>query len=108
MACNICRAPILVNKRYLDPNDMDMVTQADHLNPILKEVCPPSHQSYFRDAVLLDRRMEGVLASDLVHAGLGVFISCQWDIIGGSANAIKQEELDDEGVTKSSVYLMVT
>src|SRR5579862_1858804 len=103
MSCNICHAPILVDKRYLDPRDMDMVSQEDHLDPIVKQVCPPNHQSYFRDVVQLDRRMEGIALQGLVHAGLGLFISSHWEIMGGSANAYKQEELDTEGSTMTSV-----
>ena len=108
MSCNICHAPILVDKRYLNPTEMDMVTQTDHLDPIVKQACPPAHQHYFREVVQLDRRMEGVVMKDVVHAGLGVFLCRQWLIVGGSANAIKQEELDQEGSTMTSVYPSLT
>ena len=95
MSCNICHAPILVHPRFLDPLRIEMVTQMDHLNPIVDKVCPPGpHQDYFRSMVLFERHIEGILMPDSVHAGRGLFICNPWKITGGVATVVKQEEMD--------------
>jgi hypothetical protein len=84
---------------------MDHVSQEDHLDPIVDQVCPiSSHQTYFRKVVQIDRRFEGVVMQDVQHAGRGVFISNQWKIAGGTAQAIRQEEVTDQ-VTVSCVFI---
>ena len=99
MSCNICHTPILVDLRYLTTQ----VTQRDHLEPIVAQVCPQqTHQPYFRKAVQLDRRFQGVVMEDLRHTGLGMFCSMHWNIVGGVAGAVKQEEVD-KGVTTNCV-----
>ena len=97
MSCNICHTPILVHPTFLNPNRMDHVSQEDHLDPIVNQVCPiTSHQAYFRKVVQIDRRFEGVVMQDVQHAGRGVFISNQWKIAGGTAQAIRQEEVNNQ------------
>jgi hypothetical protein len=82
---------------------MDILTQTDHLNPILNIVCPSDdHQKYFRSVVQIDRRFEGVVMRDVVHAGKGLFISSPWNILGSMPTGIKQEEIDG-GVTVNCV-----
>lgn len=104
MSCNICHTPILVDRRYLDPKEPNMISQTDHLQPIVGHVCPEKvHQPYFGKVVQLDWKAEGIVAKALVHAGRGGFISTYWDIIGGMALFYQQEELDESGVTRSCV-----
>ena len=104
MSCNICHTPILVHPPFLNAAAMDQVTQTDHLLPIVKEVCPTSHQSYFRNMVQLDRKLEGIVLQDPVHMGRGVFCGTIWKIAdGGMANTLFQEEIRD-GVTVNCVY----
>jgi hypothetical protein len=104
MSCNICHTPILVSKQFLDPNDMETVTQTDHLDPIVQQVCPAkTHQPYFRTVIHLDRRMEGLVGSNPAHCGKGLFLSGFWKIMGGCALALKQEDISD-GLSSSSVY----
>jgi hypothetical protein len=104
MSCNICHTPILVDRRYLNLNEPNMITQTDHLEPIVGHVCPPKvHQPYFRKVVQLDYKFEGIVAKGLVHAGRGRFISSYWDIVGGMALYYQQEEVDSSGLTKSCV-----
>ena len=104
MSCNICHAPILVDHRYLDPNELNMVSQTDHLDPIVARVCPAKqHQPYFRTVVQLDRKYEGIVLNGLVHAGRGSFISSHWEIVGGMALFYRQEERNDSGATASCV-----
>lgn len=104
MSCNICHTPILVDHRYLNVNEPNMITQTDHLDPIVAQVCPTKiHQPYFRKVVQLDRKFEGIVPNGLVHAGRGSFISSHWDIAGGMALYYHQEEMDDTGLTKSCV-----
>jgi hypothetical protein len=105
MSCNICHTPILVDRRYLNPIDKGMITQLDHLDPIVARVCPiKEHQPYFRKVVHIDCRHEGIVMPDLVHAGLGVFMSHQWSIIpGGLMIRTCQEDVSLDGVTSKSV-----
>ena len=100
MACTICRAPILVHEHYLE---MRSVTQVDHLDPIVAKVCPTAHQPYFAKVMQLDRRFEGVVMGNLVHAGRGLFMSRTFEIMGGMANPLTQEEMED-GVTTNNVF----
>jgi hypothetical protein len=104
MSCNICHAPILVAPEFLNPNRMRMVTQEDHLLPIVSQVCPArDHQPYFRDTTWLDCKYEGVAGYNTLHAGRGVFISRNWLLIeNGVPAAIFQEEIDGS-VTNSCV-----
>ena len=88
----------------MNVNEPNMITQTDHLQPIVGQACPSKvHQPYFRKVVQLDWKAEGIAAKGLVHAGRGSFISTYWDIIGGMALFYQQEEVDDSGVTRSCV-----
>lgn len=103
MSCNICHTPILVDEKFLDPNDLESVTQEDHLLPIVEKVCPArTHQPYFKNAIQIDRRAEGVVLVGLAHAGRGLFIGSHWKIVGGIALAFKQEDITN-GVSVCSV-----
>ena len=94
MSCNVCHTPILVHEKFLNPSDMDNVTQNDHLDPIVQQVCPPNtHQPYFRNVIQIDRRFEGIVFHHLNHAGRGLFLSSHWMITGGMALVLKQEEI---------------
>ena len=102
MSCNICHTPILVDAQFLDPNDMSTVTQTDHLDPIVEQVCPAkTHQPYFKSVIQIDRRFEGVVLRNLVHAGRGLFIGSHWGIMGGMALPLKQEEINNKVCTAS-------
>jgi hypothetical protein len=94
----------LVNPDFLDARDPASVTQTDHLEPIFSRVCPPAgHQQYFNKKVQLDRRLEGVVLEDLVHAGRGMFMTTQFRICGGCANVVKQEDITQNGITTGCV-----
>jgi len=104
MSCNICHTPILVNPQFLNPNNIEKVTQKDHLDPIVEQVCPSKiHQPYFKSVIQLDRRSEGVVLNQLAHAGRGLFFSGHWKIAGGMALGLKQEDIKD-GISTCSVF----
>src|SRR5271156_691734 len=106
MSCNICHTPILVHPHFLDPNDPGSITQTDHLEPIVSTIFPrdprgPDSQNgkYYEKAVMLTRQYEGVVMQKLNHAGRGLFLSSHWQIIGGMALALWQEQPDKDGNT---------
>lgn len=104
MSCNICHTPILVDEKFLDPDDIATVTQKDHLDPIVEQVCPAKiHQPYYKKVIQLDRRSEGVVLAGLSHAGRGFFLSSHWRIAGGMAQGLKQEDITN-GISQCSVY----
>jgi hypothetical protein len=104
MSCNICHTPILVNPQFLDPDDIKTVTQKDHLDPIVEQVCPSKiHQPYFKSVIQLDRKCEGVVLNGLSHAGRGLFFSSHWKITGGMGLCLKQEDIKD-GISTCSVF----
>ena len=100
MSCNICHAPILVAREFLN---YDRVTQEDHL-PIVNQVCRPKHhQPYFRDVTWLDHKFEGIVGYNTVHAGRGVF----WmHLDGGVATVIFQEETSSEATVDCVFHLV--
>jgi len=94
MSCNICHCPILVHPAFLDPKDPGTITQKDHLDPIVDQVCPPEHhQPYYRSIIQLDRRFEGIVVQNVQHFGLGVFGTSQFINMGGMAVVMRQEEM---------------
>jgi hypothetical protein len=106
MSCNICHTPILVHPHYLDES-VSSVTQMDQLTATFKQACPPAHQHYFRDFVQLDTKWEGLVAQDLMHSGLGMLLSRQYVSSEGFPLAVSQEEIDEEGTTRNSVWELV-
>jgi hypothetical protein len=89
----------------LDPARPDLISQEDHLEPIVRQIMRKPHWAYFSEFVGLDSSVEGIVTRDTVHAGRGVFISCPWAIVHGAPTAVHQEEVRN-GMTIHSVFLL--
>jgi len=103
MSCNICHTPILVHPYFLDPTDLDSITQTDHLDPIVSTIFPrdprgPGSQNgtYYEQVTMLSRQHEGVALQKVNHAGRGLFLCSEFQILGGVAMALWQEQLEDD------------
>ena len=105
MSCNICLCPILVHPAFLDPEDPGTITQKDHLDPIVEQVCPRKHQHYYRSVIQLERRFEGIVVQNVQHFGLGLFGTSQFLNMGGMAMVMRQEEML-QGRTHNNVTIL--
>jgi hypothetical protein len=102
MSCNICHCPILVHHHFLDPQRPELITQDDHLDPIVQKILSEPHREYYASFHGLDLAMEGIVGIGTEHLGRGLFVSSHWPIVGGIATAGSQEDVVD-GTTMSSV-----